>query len=147
MLRLKRKITIGETIGNDFNLIHGETVIPFTYSRTLLAVEDVTTAAGEFKDCLKFSRVLNGETSYEWLAPNVGIVKSTGAEEYEVASYDLGDNNNCYCPPPQNSTFDMQSFILHIPALEIEGNKYELDLELKLPEAVFVIKGVSEIDD
>jgi hypothetical protein len=92
--KLKRKITVGETIGNDYDLVQGDIIIHRTYSRTLLLVEDVTTPAGEFHNCLKFLKLLNGESTYDWWAPNVGIVKTmVGERQDELVSYNFAGHN------------------------------------------------------
>ncbi len=150
ILKLKRKIAVGETIGDDFDLKQDDKVMHYTYSRTLLSVEDVTTPAGEFHDCLKFLKLMGGGETYEWWAPNVGVVKATGALQYEVISYNFtGTNNNsANCPPAKESTFNMESYILHIPVLSIEGYdgaKYELDL--KFSGTGFELINIQAIDN
>lgn len=56
--------------------------ISITYTYEVIAVEDVVTPAGTFENCLKVqidSRTVTASisrsTSYQWLAPNIGIVK------------------------------------------------------------------------
>ncbi len=56
--------------------------VSVTYTYEVVAVEDVVTPAGTFKNCLKVqldsrtvSTSIGRSTSYQWLAPNVGIVK------------------------------------------------------------------------
>ena len=57
--------------------------VSVTYTYEVVAVEDVVTPAGTFENCLKIqldSRTVSTSsigrsTSYQWLAPNVGIVK------------------------------------------------------------------------
>ncbi|MCY3744086.1 MAG: hypothetical protein OXH00_23990 [Candidatus Poribacteria bacterium] len=56
--------------------------VSVTYTYEVIAVEDVVTPAGSFENCLKVqldsrtvSTSIGRSTSYQWLAPNVGIVK------------------------------------------------------------------------
>ena len=56
--------------------------VSVTYTYEVIAVEDVVTPAGTFENCLKVqvdSRTvttsISRSTSYQWLAPNIGIVK------------------------------------------------------------------------
>lgn len=67
-------------------------VISAKWSSTFEAIEDVSVAAGTFKNCLRFITVASGwidnmekynGTSYQWYAKNVGLVKSEGPGEGE----------------------------------------------------------------
>ena len=56
--------------------------VSVTYTYEVIAVEDVVTPAGTFENCLKVqvdSRTVTASisrsTSYQWLAPNIGIVR------------------------------------------------------------------------
>ena len=65
----------------------------------VVAIEDVETPAGVFKDCVKLeikqrdvtAFIVLRETSYQWLAPNVGPVKYLSPQDilYELESYNL----------------------------------------------------------
>lgn len=70
-----------------------------TSTITVVAIEDVETPAGIFKDCVKLEinqmdvlalGVIH-ETSYQWLAPDVGPVKYQNDQDiiYELQSYNL----------------------------------------------------------
>jgi hypothetical protein len=73
----------------------GTTVLFFPatkWSSIFEATEDVSVAAGTFKNCLKFRTVASGwinnmykynGTSYQWYAKGVGLVKSEGPAEGE----------------------------------------------------------------
>ena len=59
-----------------------------TYTHEVIGVEDVVTPAGTFENCLKVqvdSRTVTASisrsTSYQWLAPNIGIVKIETTQE------------------------------------------------------------------
>ena len=70
-----------------------------TSTITVVAIEDVETPAGVFKDCVKLeinqrdvlALAVFRETSYQWLAPGVGPVKYLNDQEvlYELESYEL----------------------------------------------------------
>ena len=62
--------------------------ISVTYTYEVIAVEDVVTPAGTFENCLKVqvdSRTVTASisraTAYQWLAPNIGIVKVKTEQE------------------------------------------------------------------
>ena len=61
-------------------VLTGPLSVSYTYE--VVAVEDVVTPAGTFEDCLKIqidsrtvSTSISRATSYQWLAPNIGIVR------------------------------------------------------------------------
>lgn len=70
-----------------------------TSTITVAAIEDVQTPAGLFKDCVKLeinqrdvtALAVLRQTTYQWLAPDVGPVKYINDQEvlYELESYDL----------------------------------------------------------
>ena len=74
---------------------------PVTSTSTIevVAIEDVQTAAGVFQDCVKLeinqrdvtALAVLRETSYQWLAPDVGPVKYLDNQDilYELQSYNL----------------------------------------------------------
>ena len=62
--------------------------VSVTYTYEVIAVEDVVTPAGTFEKCLKIqvdtrtvSASISRSTSYQWLAPNIGIVKVETSQE------------------------------------------------------------------
>ena len=62
--------------------------VSVTYTHEVIAVEDVVTPAGTFEKCLKVqidtrtvSASISRSTSYQWLAPNLGIVKVETSQE------------------------------------------------------------------
>ena len=70
-----------------------------TSTITVVAIEDVETAAGVFKDCVKLeinqrdvlALAILRETYYQWLAPDVGPVKYLDDQDilYELQRYNL----------------------------------------------------------
>lgn len=81
-----------------------------TSTITVVAIEDIETAAGLFKDCVKLEihqrdvltlGVLR-ETYYQWLAPNVGPVKFLSDQEilFELQSYSLVEPDAEEAPDP-----------------------------------------------
>ena len=73
----------------------------------VVAIEDIETPAGIFQDCVKLEIQQNDDTalgvfrqtSYQWLAPDVGPVKYINEQEvlYELESYTLVQ------PPPEEA--------------------------------------------
>lgn len=62
--------------------------VSVTYTYKVIAVEDVVTPAGTFEKCLKIqidtrtvSASISRSTSYQWLAPNIGIVRTETDQE------------------------------------------------------------------
>ena len=62
--------------------------VSVTYTYEVVAVEDVVTPAGTFEKCLKIqvdtrtvSTSISRSTSYQWLAPDIGIVKDETSQE------------------------------------------------------------------
>ena len=62
--------------------------VSVTYTYEVVAVEDVVTPAGTFEKCLKIqvdtrtvSTSISRSTSYQWLAPSIGIVKVETSQE------------------------------------------------------------------
>ena len=62
--------------------------VSVTYTYEVIAVEDVVTPAGTFEKCLKIqvdtrtvSASISRSTSYQWLAPNIGIVSVETSQE------------------------------------------------------------------
>ena len=86
---------------------------PATSTSTIevVAIEDVETPAGLFKDCVKMeirrnsvtALVVVRGTSYQWLAPDVGPVKYQSDQDvvYELESYNLVE-----APPPEDAAAD-----------------------------------------
>ncbi|MDE0013389.1 MAG: hypothetical protein OXU36_19750 [Candidatus Poribacteria bacterium] len=70
-----------------------------TSTVTVVAIEDIETSAGVFKDCVKLeinqrdvlTLAIFRETYYQWLAPGVGPVKYLDAQDilYELQHYSL----------------------------------------------------------
>ncbi|MCX7757379.1 MAG: hypothetical protein N2166_03590 [candidate division WOR-3 bacterium] len=52
---------------------------------TVLNKEDVTVAAGNFRNCWKIRYVIDEDTSYFWLANNVGLVKLS--QDWSIFGY------------------------------------------------------------
>lgn len=81
---------------------------PITFSSVyeVVEVEDVVTPAGTFEDCLKvqlesrtISRLgVSRSTSYQWLAPNVGIVRVETDQErvFNLVSFNLLTDASAY---------------------------------------------------
>ena len=82
--------------------------VSVTYTYEVIAVEDVVTPAGTFENCLKVqldSRTTSAlsrsrSTSYQWLAPNVGIVR---VETDQEIVFNLIHSNLV----PDTSTYDV----------------------------------------
>ena len=80
----------------ELNLVGATTA---TSTLTIVAIEDVETPAGTFKDCVKVevsrrsvtALAVLRETFYQWLAPDVGPVKLVDSQDiaYELQSYSL----------------------------------------------------------
>ena len=51
--------------------------------------EDVTVDAGSFDDCWEIMVIENGDTTYLYLAPNVGMVKMSSTEVEAEATYEM----------------------------------------------------------
>ena len=75
--------------------------IETTNTATVIAIEDVTVPAGTFQDCLKIEQTLQTQlspalatlpttSSIMWLAPDIGLVKSTNSDGIV---FDLIDHN------------------------------------------------------
>lgn len=71
----------------------------------VVAVEDVVTPAGTFENCLKVqvntrtvTASISRSTSYQWLAPNVGIVRVETSQEivYNLTSFNLVSAASAY---------------------------------------------------
>ncbi|MDE0681549.1 MAG: hypothetical protein OXI63_01420, partial [Candidatus Poribacteria bacterium] len=67
-------------------ILTGQVLVTYTYE--VIAVEDVVTPAGTFENCLKVqldsrtvSTSIGRSTSYQWLAPNIGIVRVETSQE------------------------------------------------------------------
>lgn len=59
---------------------------------TISSIEDVTTQAGTFRNCIKTTRVDTQGTEFNWFAPGIGLVKYTtltGNDQTTPASYEL----------------------------------------------------------
>ena len=84
-----------------------------TSTLEIVAIEDVETAAGVFKDCVKVeinrksvTRLgVTRETFYQWLAPDVGPVKFLDSQEilYELESYSLVEPPAADMQPPEET--------------------------------------------
>ncbi len=69
----------------------------------VVAIEDVETSAGVFKDCVKLkinqkdvaALAVIRRTSYQWLAPDIGLVKYLDDQDilYELQSYNLVESS------------------------------------------------------
>ena len=79
--------------------------ISVTYTYKVIAVEDVVTPAGTFEKCLKVqvdtravSASISRSTSYQWLAPNVGIVRIETDQEivFNLTSSNLVSDVSIY---------------------------------------------------
>lgn len=58
---------------------------------TISGIEDITTRAGTFKNCIKTTRVdTQGSAESNWFAPGIGLVKyTTTTASYELQAYEL----------------------------------------------------------
>lgn len=84
-----------------------------TSTITVVAIEDVETPAGVFKDCVKLeinqrdilALAVLRETYYQWLAPGVGPVKYLNDQDilYELQSYNLVEPDAEDVPDPAAS--------------------------------------------
>ena len=80
--------------------------VSVSYVYEVIAVEDVITPAGTFENCLKIqvdSRTVSAlsvgrTTSYQWLAPNVGIVRIETSQEivFNLVSSNLVSDTSIY---------------------------------------------------
>ena len=79
--------------------------VSVTYTHEVIAVEDVVTPAGTFEKCLKVqidtrtvSASISRSTSYQWLAPNIGIVKVETSQElvFNLISSNLVSGTSTY---------------------------------------------------
>ena len=79
--------------------------VSVTYTYEVVAVEDVVTPAGTFEKCLKVqvdtrtvSASISRSTSYQWLAPNIGIVKIETSQEivFNLISSNLVSDTSIY---------------------------------------------------
>ena len=79
--------------------------VSVTYTYEVVAVEDVVTPAGTFEKCLKVqvdtrtvSASISRSTSYQWLAPNIGIVKIETSQEivFNLISSNLVSDASAY---------------------------------------------------
>ena len=79
--------------------------VSVTYTYEVIAVEDLVTPAGTFENCLKVqvdSRTVTSSisrsTSYQWLAPNIGIVKVETSQEivFNLISSNLVSDASIY---------------------------------------------------
>ena len=79
--------------------------VAVTYTYEVIAVEDVVTPAGTFENCLKIqvdtrtvSASISRSTSYQWLAPNVGIVRIETDQEivFNLTSSNLVSDVSIY---------------------------------------------------
>ena len=85
-------------------IITGPVSVAYTYE--VIAVEDVVTPAGTFEKCLKVqvgSRTtsassISRSTSYQWLAPNIGIVRIETSQEivFNLVSSNLVSDTSAY---------------------------------------------------
>ena len=90
-----------------------------TSTLEIVAIEDVETAAGVFKDCVKVevnrksvTRLgVTRETFYQWLAPDVGPVKFLNSQEilYELQSYTLVEPPAADMQPPEDDVTDAET--------------------------------------
>ena len=77
-----------------------------SYAYEVVAIEDVVTPAGTFENCLKIqidSRTVSAlsvgrTTSYQWLAPNIGIVRVETSQEivFNLISSNLVSDTSIY---------------------------------------------------
>lgn len=79
--------------------------VSVTTAYEVIAVEDVVTPAGTFENCLKVqidtrtvSASISRSTSYQWLAPNVGIVRIETDQEivFNLTSSNLVSDRSTY---------------------------------------------------
>ncbi|MCG9134793.1 hypothetical protein J5I95_24310 [Candidatus Poribacteria bacterium] len=79
--------------------------VSVTYTYEVIAVEDVVTPAGTFEKCLKVqvdtrtvSASISRSTSYQWLAPNIGIVRVETDQEivFNLTSSNLVSDASIY---------------------------------------------------
>ncbi len=79
--------------------------VSVTYTYEVIAVEDVVTPAGTFENCLKVqvdtrtvTASISRSTSYQWLAPNIGIVKVETSQElvFNLTSSNLVSDASAY---------------------------------------------------
>ncbi len=85
-IQIKRHMKIGDsyTSSSTYTDPLGNTGT-FSITVTLLGIEDVTVDAGYFPDCLKVEYSFpDGNTDIEWMAKDVGTVKSIDEEHYEL---------------------------------------------------------------
>lgn len=109
---------------------------PVTRTSTIevVAIEDVETSAGVFKDCVKLkinqkdvaALAVLRETSYQWLAPDIGLVKYLNDQEilYELQSYTLIEPSE----PSTEKTADLNGDgVVNILDLVILANAFGKD--------------------
>ena len=87
----------------------------------VVAIEDVATKAGDFKNCLKIKW---GDYSYLWLAPNVGPVQYSNLFTYELFRYTANLPSATTVLPP-----DPQPAVVNPPRQPRAGaNYFPLDI-------------------
>ncbi|RKU17115.1 hypothetical protein C6503_11240 [Candidatus Poribacteria bacterium] len=84
-------------------VLTGPVLVTYTYE--VVAVEDVVAPAGTFENCLKVqldtrtvTTSISRSTSYQWLAPNIGIVKVETSQEivFNLISSNLVSDASTY---------------------------------------------------
>ena len=138
-----------------------------TSTITVVAIEDVETPAGVFKDCVKLEikqrdvtilGVLR-QTSYQWLAPDVGPVKFLSAQDlvYALQSYTLIEPTETEeTPPTEEAPIVEETPPAETPPEQTMGaeSTFAFDLTLKsglnmmaiplMPEAPYTAKTLAE---
>ena len=100
---------------------------------TISGLEDISTQAGTFKNCVKTTRTDAQATEYSWYAPGIGLVKYTtvtgndqaNAVSYELQAYEIAGAKNETVAPVASA--------LNLPT-ESNGNQFgEVIIEFNEP--------------
>ena len=142
---------------------------PVTSTSTIavVAIEDVETPAGVFEDCVKLeinqkdalALAVLRQTSYQWLAPDVGPVKYLNDQDilYELQRYNLVDPSAEETPPAEEVLVVEETPLAETATQGkmVSESTFAFDLTLKsglnmisiplMPEAPYTAKSLTEM--
>lgn len=151
VLTLGQEYSYIETITSTiyaFNV--SESTMEMIHSQTLIAVEDISVPAGNFKDCLKIKRFFQGggfsQTWFEWYAKNVGLVSSSDSTLYKA--YVGGITYNGSISTVNNCTATVSSsLVVHIPIVTYSGYNFWVDLQYNSNDSTLTFANYGAISD